>query len=251
MHEEDSGVPNGLVAPCGHRNPPSAHFCDVCGATLPMQCPRCHAINRRQAHFCNMCGLSLSDLPRTQATPSIVPLEPSPGSSRETEPDSAPAPPLALERRPTNEGLEGPESPDPPRWPAGSGRELVAAEPDERERLGQLQQFLRRRRRSRRARLRLGIVSVTVVVGFLGAALVRTHFATPSAAPPFIDTDAKAPIAAQAEESVSAAVAHRPPARTGPPIRLSGRITARAHRLLARPRSPWPSLRPSVAPAAR
>jgi hypothetical protein len=32
MDEQDRGVPNGLVALCGHRNPPRAHFCDVCGA---------------------------------------------------------------------------------------------------------------------------------------------------------------------------------------------------------------------------
>jgi len=53
MREEDSGVLDGLMSPCEHRNPPSAHFCDVCGVKLPMQCPCCHAINRRQANFCN------------------------------------------------------------------------------------------------------------------------------------------------------------------------------------------------------
>src|SRR5215813_7197485 len=92
MHEEDSGVPNGLVAPCGHRNPSHAHFCDVCGATLPMQCPRCHAINRLQANFCNMCGSSLGDARRPQGTPAIVPSEPPPARLLEAEPDSAPSP---------------------------------------------------------------------------------------------------------------------------------------------------------------
>jgi peptide/nickel transport system substrate-binding protein len=61
MQEEDSGVPDGPVSPCGHRNPPSAHFCDVCGVRLPMQCPRCRGINRRDANFCSTCGISLRD----------------------------------------------------------------------------------------------------------------------------------------------------------------------------------------------
>jgi peptide/nickel transport system substrate-binding protein len=61
MQEEDSGVPDGPVSPCGHRNPPSAHFCDVCGVRLPMQCPRCRGINRRDANFCSTCGTSLRD----------------------------------------------------------------------------------------------------------------------------------------------------------------------------------------------
>src|SRR5919109_4600983 len=100
MHDEDSGAPDGVASPCGHRNPPSAHFCDVCGAALPTHCPRCRAINRRQAHFCNMCGLALGDLRRTPATSSIVAFEPPPGGSPETEPGAAsvPAESFALER---------------------------------------------------------------------------------------------------------------------------------------------------------
>src|SRR5215510_13735194 len=147
MHEEDSGVPNGLVAPCGHRNPPRAHFCDVCGATLQMQCPRCHAINRRQAHFCNMCGTSLRDARRAHATLSIDPSEALAARSPETEPDSAasPAEPLAPEGRAAIEGMVGPESFHPSRSTGESGRRLVAAEPDEVKRLDDLQRFLRRR----------------------------------------------------------------------------------------------------------
>src|SRR5215813_6518486 len=137
MHEEDSCVPNGLVAPCGHRNPSHAHFCDVCGATLPMQCPRCHAINRLQAHFCNMCGSSLGDARRPQGTPAIVPSEPPPARSLETEPDSAPCPakPLTLEELAAIEAADFPPSLHPPRSPGGSSRRLAAAEPDEVKRL--------------------------------------------------------------------------------------------------------------------
>jgi len=38
MYEEDSGALDGSTSPCGHRNPPSAHFCDACGVRLPMLC---------------------------------------------------------------------------------------------------------------------------------------------------------------------------------------------------------------------
>src|SRR5262245_74010 len=133
MHEEDSGVPNGLVAPCGHRNPPRAHFCDVCGATLQMECPRCRAINRRQAHFCNICGTSLRAARRAPATPSIVPSEPLSAGASETQPDSAlgPAEPFAPEGPAAIEDEAGPSSFHPPRATGGSGRRLVAAEPDE------------------------------------------------------------------------------------------------------------------------
>src|SRR5215467_14483127 len=165
MHEEDS-VPNGLVAPCGHRNPPRAHFCDVCGAMLQMQCPRCHAINRRQAHFCNMCGTSLRDEQRAHATPSIDLSEPLAASSPETESDSAPSPaePLVPEGPVAIEGMDGPQSFHPSRSTGGSGRRLVGAEPDEVKRLDDLQRFLPRRRRSRHMRAWVGIASATVVV---------------------------------------------------------------------------------------
>ena len=61
MHEDDSGVSDGPVAPCGHRNPPSAHFCDVCGVKLPQHCPRCRGINRGDANFCSTCGTGLRE----------------------------------------------------------------------------------------------------------------------------------------------------------------------------------------------
>jgi Double zinc ribbon len=73
MHEEDSGVPDGPVSPCGHRNPPSAHFCDVCGVRLPMQCPSCRAINRGEANFCSTCGRGLRDSEGAHATSGAPP----------------------------------------------------------------------------------------------------------------------------------------------------------------------------------
>jgi len=234
MHEEDSGVPNGLVASCGHRNPPHVHFCDVCGATLQMQCPRCQAINRPQAHFCNMCGSSLGDARRPQGTPAIVPSEPPPARSLETEPDSLPSPAklLALEQLAAVEAADGPPSFHPPRSTAGSSRRAPAEpdevqrleemqrfllrKPDEDKRLEEMQGFLRRRRRSKHVRAWVGIASATVVVALFGAGLVRTYVATRSTARPFIDTETKTPIPVRAEGDVSAVVSDRPPVRTGP-----------------------------------
>ena len=149
MPKSDSGVLGGLVSPCGHRNPPSAHFCDVCGVNLPMHCPRCHAINRRQANFCSNCGIGLGDVRRTPAAPSIVPFGPSPDSSPATESESAPAPhePFVPAKPAANERMDGPESFDPLPWTAESGKELVADKSEDAERLKQIKRFLQRRRR--------------------------------------------------------------------------------------------------------
>src|SRR2546422_8141130 len=203
MREEDSGVLDGLVSPCEHRNPPSAHFCDACGVKLPMQCPCCHAINRRQASFCSNCGIDLREVRRTHAAPSTVPFGPSPDSSPATESESAP---FVAAKQAANESMDAPESFDP--RTAESGKELVADEPEDAERLKQIKRFVQRRRR-RRAWVWLGTVSVSLVIGVLGAALVvRTHIAAPSAEPPpFIGTAARSSIATRAEESGSAAIA--------------------------------------------
>jgi peptide/nickel transport system substrate-binding protein len=225
MHEEDSGAPGGPVSPCGHRNPPSAHFCDVCGVKLPMQCPRCHAINRRQANFCSNCGIGLGDVRRTHAASSIVPFGPPPDSSPATESESAPAPPepIVPAKQAANESMD---------------------EPGDAERLEQMVRSFQRRRRTRRAWV-LGTVSASVVIGFLGAALVRTHIATPSAKPPpFIDTDAQASIATRAEERRSAAIAQSTPASTGPP----GTTVKPGHHE-GSPAPAAPEKSPAVAPA--
>jgi len=144
--------------------------------------------------------------------------------------------------------MDGPESFDPLPWTAESGKELVADEPENAERLEQMvRSFQRhqRRRRTRRAWV-LGTVSVSVVIGVLGAAaLVRTRIATPSAKrPPFIDTHAQASIATRAEESGSAAIAQSTPASTGPPD-----TTVQPDHHGGSPAPAAPEKSPAVAPA--
>src|SRR4029453_18236652 len=153
MREEDSGVPDDSVSPCGHRNPPSAHFCDACGVKLPMQCPRCHAINRTQANFCSNCGIGLDDVRRTHASPSIVPFGPSPDSSPVTESESAPASPepIVPAKQAANERTDGPKFFDRLPLTAESVKERVADEPENAERLEQMVRSFQRRRRPRRA----------------------------------------------------------------------------------------------------
>ncbi|HEX7788043.1 MAG TPA: ABC transporter substrate-binding protein, partial [Methylomirabilota bacterium] len=197
MFDEDGEASDEPVAPCGHPNPPRAHFCDVCGAALPMQCPHCHATNRRQAHFCNMCGSSLRD-GRPYATPSAAE-PPPPARSPETEPDPAPAP-----TRPS------------PRWTAASGRKPAAPGPADVKRLEDMQRYLRQRRRSRHTRAWVGIVCATFLVALFAAGLVRAYIATRGGPRAFIDTETKAPTPVRAERGGSAAVADRPPVPTGP-----------------------------------
>src|SRR5262245_3989660 len=221
MDEDERGVADGAVAPCGHRNPRRAHFCDVCGVRLPVHCPRCHVINRRLAHFCNNCGLALRDEQGADATPSLAISSSAPVSAPEVESGSATVPiePLVPETRGASDDRNGQE-PSGPRgpWRAGRGRELIADEPEDAERLEQMRRFLQRRRRSRRAAGRLAIGGgLVVVLGFLGAAVVHTRIATPSAGPPRLgDTDAQASIAARADESWSA-LSRSTPANPGPP----------------------------------
>jgi hypothetical protein len=247
MHEKDSGVLDGLVTPCGHRNPPSAHFCDVCGVRLPMQCPCCHAVNRRQANFCSNCGIGLRDERRTPATPSIGPFGQSPDGPPATKSDSAPAPPESLvpAQQAANEGVDAPDSFGPVPWRAESGKELVADEPEDTERLKQITRFIWRRRSRRRAWVWLATVSVGVVVsGFLASALIRTHIATPSAGPPLIGAHAQDPVATRAEKSASAAIVRITPASTGPPDTI---VWPDDHEGSPAPAAPQKS--PAVAPA--
>src|SRR5262245_18130214 len=133
MHQEDSGVPDGPVSPGGHRNPSSAHICDVCGVKVLMQCPSRAAINRRQANFCRNCGVDLPDVRGPHATPS---LDISPATVSES------APILPEPFMPANsaaaEGIDTPNSFDPVPRPAENGKELVADEPADIERLKQI-----------------------------------------------------------------------------------------------------------------
>jgi hypothetical protein len=60
--------------------------------------------------------------------------------------------------------------------------------------------------------------TVSVVIGFLGTALVRAYIATPSAGPPpLIGTSAQASIASRASERESPAIVPSTTADTGPP----------------------------------
>src|SRR5438445_13212845 len=99
-----------------------------------MQCPCCHAINRRQANFCNNCGIGLRDERQTHATPSIGPFGPSPDSSHAIASDSAPATlkPFVPAQPAATEGSDVPDSFDPFPWTAKSGKELVADEAEDR-----------------------------------------------------------------------------------------------------------------------
>jgi peptide/nickel transport system substrate-binding protein len=197
MSEKDSGVLDG-VAPCGHRNPPSAHFCDVCGVKLPMQCPCCHAINRRQANFCSNCGIALRDERQTYATPSSGPLGPSPDSAPATESDSASVPrkPFVPAHKAATEGFDLPVSFDPFPWTAESAKKLVSDKDEDAERLKQIDRFKQRRRRRRRMWVWLVTVSVGVASGFLAEDLIRTHILTPnSEPPPLSDIAAHGPVA--------------------------------------------------------
>ena len=216
MPEEDSGVPDGPVSPCGHRNRPNAHFCDACGVRLPMPCPCCSVINRVQANFCSNCGMELRDVLRTHAAPSVVPFRSSTHSSPRLESQSALAArePFLPVKQAANGGMDGPDPDDSVPSTRGRGKDLLAEE--DAQHLRQIARFAQQRRR--RASVWLGTVSVSIVIGLLGAALVRTHTATPTAEPrPFIDTDAQGRIATTARESVSAASVQRPSASAGPP----------------------------------
>ena len=243
MHEEDSGVPGGSVSFCGHRNPANAQFCDMCGLRLPMLCPCCSAINRRQANFCSNCGMQLRDELQTQATPSVAPFRSSTHSSPRIESQSALAPrePFLPVKQAANGAMDGPDLDDPVPWAPESVKELLADE--DAQRLRQIAQFAQRRRRTTSVWLRT--VSVSIVIGLLGAALIRTLTATPAAEPqPFIGTVAQGHMPTTARESVSAAIAQRTPASAGPPdttVRPTGDASSPASAPLESP--------PVVAPA--
>src|SRR5215510_4314903 len=217
MHEEQSGVPA-----CGHRNPPGAHFCDTCGARLPMQCPRCDAINRSDANFCSSCGAGLGDARRADAAPPSAPSAPSPDSLSATESDSAPArpEPMLPVQQAANDRRDALGSFDPLPLPAASTKGLFADEPDDEARLERMVRSNRRlqqRRNPQRAWL-LGALGVSVVIAVIAVGLFRTHNETPSAnAPQVVGTDPPGPVATRAQDGEPATIAQGAPASTGPP----------------------------------
>jgi peptide/nickel transport system substrate-binding protein len=216
MHEEQSGVPA-----CGHRNPPGAHFCDTCGARLPVPCPRCHAINRSDANFCSRCGAGLGDARRTDAAPSSEPSA-SPASLSATESDSAPArpEPMLPAKQVANDRMDALASFDPLPLPAESTKGLFADEPDDEARLERMVRSNRRlqQRRNPQRAWSLGAVGVSVVsavIAVIAVGLFWTHNETPSAnAPRLVGTN---PPATRARDGEPATIAQSAPASTGPP----------------------------------
>ena len=73
MNAQGTGPPRSSNPSCSHSNPPHYRFCDVCGARLPVQCPRCRAVNRSQAAFCRHCGFDLRGSAGMTSVPPIVP----------------------------------------------------------------------------------------------------------------------------------------------------------------------------------
>jgi peptide/nickel transport system substrate-binding protein len=143
----------------------------VCGVRLPTRCPWCHTTNREEAHFCSNCGIGL------------------------------PRPPA---REPEERSF------DPLVW-ATPGDEAPAVDgPEDTERLDQMEQFLEEDRRPRRrVWIWLGALSLSAVIGVLGAlllspsdprgwSLLRTGQRAPgdgSASPPTAGKPPVAPIA--------------------------------------------------------
>src|SRR5262245_9787087 len=170
---------------CGHENPPNAHFCDVCGARLPMPCPRCSAINRGHANFCANCGIDLRDATPPHATPSTALVGSPPDESPASVPDESPASVPA--KRIAREGGDFGEA----------------------ERLEHIRRFFARQQPPRRTPVRLSIAAAsaaaTVPVGCIGCFVLRMYM-TPGAAPPSsIDTRAQARISQRPDEGGSSA----------------------------------------------
>jgi peptide/nickel transport system substrate-binding protein len=185
MHTDDADDRDGLVSACGHSNPPTAHFCDVCGVRLSPRCPACRAINRAQANFCSQCGLALDEAPPAAATAGAV------------GPESAPALAPAA----------------PPRT-ALARLEEDAPEPLYDERLRGMLRFRRRRRLRAWA---LGAGSLGLLVGIVGLALVSPRVALRGAESPAIESEPQASPGATAG-SMAASVADGLPARAGPDV---------------------------------
>src|SRR5262245_4797256 len=148
-------MPDEMLSPCGHENPPTAHFCDVCGARLPMQCPRCSAINRRHANFCANCGIDLRDASLANETASAL-VESSPRSM---------APVV------------------PPRQAASEGADV-----EDVMRLEHIRRFFESEHGPRRPPVWLGVAAAsavaTVLIGVLGLVVFRTYTETPRASAP-------------------------------------------------------------------
>ena len=214
MSATDGGAPDGPVAPCGHRNPAGALYCDVCGDKLPMPCPGCFALNRREANFCSNCGLRLRDIRRTDAVPSVARFGRWPDRPSAMGSHTAPAASVPVEEA-AHDAIDAPESADSVLWTAQRVKHPMADDPADRERLNQIARFAKHRRR--RGHVWLAVVSASIVVGLLGAALIRNHLATSnSEPPPAIRPQAHDPVSTRTEVSASVPVVEDPPASIAP-----------------------------------
>jgi peptide/nickel transport system substrate-binding protein len=164
------GFSTSAHSPCGHRNPPNSRFCDVCGAKLPMQCPRCHAINREEANFCGSCGSALRDSQRAHATPPVAPSRAS--SERPPVPRLGPIPaPLeasAPAKQPEHQSIPAPDPLDALSRVTDGAQ--IWDESDKTRRL--IERVRERRRLARRRWVWLGTASAAIGIGIFGATLL-------------------------------------------------------------------------------
>jgi hypothetical protein len=117
--------------------------------------------------------------------------------------------------------------------------------PNRKSRLRRIVRVAQQRRK--RAWVRLGMISASIAIGLLGAALVRTHTATPTAGPsPFIGSRTQGRTALPAGGIGSAAIAQRTLAST-----LAPDMTVQPDRDEGSPAPAAPEKSPAVAPAHR
>jgi len=223
MSPADGGALDGPVAPCGHRNPASALYCDVCGDRLPTPCPGCFASNRREANFCCNCGLRLRDMRQTDAIPSVARFGRWPDGPSAMGSHTAPAASTPVEET-AHDAIDAPESAESVLWTAQRVKHPVADDPADRERLNQIARFAKHRRR--RGHVWLAVVSASIVGGLLGAALIRNHLATSnSEPPPVIRPQAHDPVSTRTEVSASVPVVEDTSASIPAHPRAGGTLT--------------------------
>jgi peptide/nickel transport system substrate-binding protein len=205
MSEDSRSSPDSPVPHCGHDNPSTANFCDVCGARLALRCPGCRSINRSQANFCNSCGTSLEGLRPTQV---------SPGPAEHS-----------LDTRSETLDFSEPLSPTHPRGDDASSSEAADA-----ARLEDVKRFLRRhegRTATARRPRNLWLAGAGVVIGVPGVILVVASLAPkPAPPPPSRATDAPARIVVAGEPTPIQSVNSGAPAPPRPPD-TAGRLDHR------------------------
>jgi peptide/nickel transport system substrate-binding protein len=186
--------------------------------------------------------MALRDIRATP--PSIASRRPTPPGAPATGSDAVQAAePLGPEKPASSEDSRSSREPLP--RPAASGKGRVADEPDRPERVRQIARFVeQRRRRRRRAWAWLGTMSVSVVVGLLGVALLRAFVTAPSAPRPPLAVAAPEATATRVAGDGSASIVQ--PATTGTSPASPTATPAQSER----PPAPTaPEKPPTVAPA--